>query len=285
MIKKILSVLTVLICLWGCKADKITIPAYIQINDYTVKTNCPSQGTTDQKFTDMLVFANGQSCGTFPVGKPIPVISNGATTFLIRGVVEINGVSAVRADYELMAGCDTVIAVTPGKVTTIKPVFKYFTDDVFRWLEDFDGNNCASASSGGSSLTNADTTSHIVSPGFNSNHCLVMRPNATIQTSYVNKTSVISLPASGVGVYMELNYKSNVSLNVVIKGAASGNSYGAGGVYPSVGWNKVYLDLTEEVSNLNESNGLYYLTFYASYVPGIGTNYVYVDDIKVISKQ
>jgi len=271
-------------CFWSCKADKTNIPAYVQINDYSVAVKTDgSQGTADQKFSDMLVFANGQSYGTFPLGKPIPVVTSGATSVLIRGVVEINGVSAVRADYELMAGCDTVVTLIPGKITTIKPVFKYFTADMFPLLEDFDGNGSPGVGGTTIKLTGNDTTSHIVSPGYNSNHCLVMRPNATITSSYVTTTSVVPLPASGAGVYMELNYKSNVSLNVVIKGKTSGTSLGAGGVYPSAGWNKVYLDLTEEVSNLNE--GSYYIFFYASHVLDIGTNYVYMDNIKIISKQ
>ncbi len=280
MIKKIFSFLLVLICLWSCKAEKVTIPAYIQIDDYTVKVADSSnngQGTSNQKFTDMLVFANGQSSGTFPVGKPVPVITNGSATFLIRGVVEVNGVSGVRADYELMQGCDTVITVTTGKIIKIKPVFEYFPGIVFKWLENFDAT-------AGSSLTQQDTTAKIDIHGF-SGKCLIMRPNATTTTTYVDKSTPVNLPSGGVGVYMELNFQSNVNINVNIKGDISGTTLGVGGVYPSAGWNKIYLDLTEQVSNLHENNNLYHLTFYASYDPNVGPNYARIDNIKVISKQ
>jgi len=283
MIKKLFSFLTVLICLWGCKAEKVTIPAYVQIDDYYTKV-VAIQGTNNQKFTDMLVFANGQSSGTFPIGKPIPVITNGAATFLIRGVVEINGVSGVRADYELMQGCDTVITVTQGKITKIRPVFEYFPGVVFKWIENFD-NPADSGGTPGGTLTPADTTAQLDSHGFLGSRCLILRPNATTTTTYVDKSTALSLPSGGVGVYMELNFQSNININVNIKGDVSGTTLGVGGVYPSAGWNKIYLDLTEQVSNLHESNGLYHLTFYASYDPSVGPNFARIDNIKVISKQ
>ena len=61
MIKKLFSFLALLIALWSCKAEKVTIPAYVQIDDYTVKindstgygTSSTARGTTNQKFTDI----------------------------------------------------------------------------------------------------------------------------------------------------------------------------------------------------------------------------------------
>ncbi|MEO8760393.1 MAG: hypothetical protein ABI448_05845 [Bacteroidia bacterium] len=280
MIKKLFSFFCVLICLWSCKAEKVTIPAYVQIDDYKVITDSLTQGTTNQKFTDMLVFGNGQSCGTFPVGKPIPIIASGPTHILIRGVVEINGVSGVRADYELMAGCDTNITITTGAITKIKPVFKYFTGVVFKLIDNFDVTNPVLNN------PNLDTTTKIVSPGIGgTGKCLILMPNPAITVSEVVTTS-LNLPSGGVGVYLELNYYSNVAINVSVKGLGSGTSLDVGGVYPSPsGWNKVYFNLTEQVSNLHESANKYSITLYSVYDGSVGANFAKIDNIKVVSKQ
>ncbi len=276
---KIIQAILVLFFLWSCKAEKITTPAYVQIDDYYTKVT-GGQGTNNQKFTDVLIFANGQSCGTFPIGKPIPVLTAGATTLLIKGVIEINGVSNVRADYELMQGCDTVITITQGTTTKIRPVFEYFLEDAFKWIENFDGDSIFNSSpltlDSGSSISGAGI-------GFGGVHskCLVLNPTENVKTAQVQKTS-LNLPSGGVGVYMELNYQSNVNINVNITGA-SGKILGVGGVFPSAKWNKVYLDLTEQVSNLQEAS--YIITLYASYDASVNGNYAYIDNIKVISKQ
>ena len=284
MIKKLFSFLGVLICLWGCKAEKITIPAYVQIDDYYTKVALGGPlGTNNQKFTDMLVFANGQSCGTYPVGKPVPVLTSGPTTILIRGVVEINGVGAVRADYELMAGCDTILNVTPGQVTKIRPVFEYFSGVNPRWLDNFDGD---SGCIGGNNNLTQDSGSFLsqAGQGFGgTGYCLLLAPTAKFTTAMVQRSSLY-LPPGGVGVYMEFNYLSNVNITVNIIGVASGNSYSVGGVYPSPVWNKIYLDLTEEVSNLNDATG-YYINILSNYDPTVGANFAYIDNIKILSKQ
>jgi hypothetical protein len=234
----------------------------------------------------MLVYGNGQSYGTFPIGSPIPVLASGSTTLLIRGVVEINGVSALRSDYEVMQGCDTVITLTPGKVTLVKPVFEYFSGTAFRWLENFDND---SGSALGGSLIPKDSASHISAAGQGygggNSKCLLLEPNSAQTTTLVQKVYAVSLPAQGVGTYLEFNYMGNTGIHFSITGEASGTNLDLGGVYPSAGWNKVYLDMTEQVSNLHDASGYYYIYIYSIYDPSVGPNQAFIDNIKIVTKQ
>jgi hypothetical protein len=286
MIKK-LSVFLVVLCVFlGCSKDlHVQIPSYIQINDYHVKTS-NTQGTSNQNFTDMLVYANGQIYGTYPLGAKIPVLTSGPTSFIIRGVVRMNGLDLLRADYEVMKGCDTIINVTPGQVTNIKPVFEYFTTAQFDWIDGFGSSatdSCSGSSCGAleASYTGHTETATTYSPGFGgTGYCLALRPNDTIYASVRSKFAV-GLPAGGVGVYMELNYQSNVIIQVYISGDGGVTQTDCGGIYPSATWAKMYLNLTEQVSTLQSQSG-YIIYFVASY-DGNSNDQALIDNIKIVT--
>lgn len=287
MMKRILICIAVMITFSGCKRwYEIPVPSYIQIDTYTTKV-APTgvQGTSNQNFTDMMVIANGQSYGIFPLGSKIPVLISGQTHFIIKGVVEINGVSSLRAAYEVMKGCDSIISVMPGKVTNVVPVFEYFSTITFPWTQSFDaiGNNGTTLIS--SCNCNTDTTIRIHSPGMNSANCLELMPWSGQTTSMVQTQHLMYLPAGGVGIYMEFNYMGNVPINIAIQGIpTNGTSPTAitscGGVYSSTTWNKAYISLTEQVSTLQSG---YYYIYITSLYDGLvaGNNYALIDNIKI----
>ena len=253
MIKKLFAFLAVLCLFLGCSKDlHVQIPSYIQIDNYKTKVTANTQGTSNQNFTDMLVYANGQTYGIYPLGAKIPVLTSGLTSFTIRGVVRMNGIDILRSDYEVMKGCDTVINVTPGQVTHVVPVFEYFKAAQFPWIDGLDGNGLDSCSGGTScgaliaSYTGHPETATSYSPGY-SGKCLALRPNDSISCctyASVQSSTTIGLPGGGVGVYMELNYQSNVIIQVYIS-TDGGAQTDCGGIYPSATWQKMYLNLTK----------------------------------------
>ena len=287
MIKRVCIGIVVVVAFAGCqKWYQVPEPSYIEIDTYTTKVT-PSQGTSNQNFTDMSVIANGTTYGIFPVGTKIPVLISGDAEFLIKGVIEVNGVSALRASYEVMKGCDSIIPVQLGKVTHIVPVFEYFSNTSFPWVLNFDGAFQQGPSLRPSCLCTTDTTVKLVTPGMGGGYCLKMAPNSVQTTCEVqtDPTKPIYLPSGGVGVYMEFNYLCNVPMNISIQGIPAGGTPTAltscGGVYPSPVWAKTYIQLTEQVSTLQ--SGYYYIYLTALYDAVAGTNnYVYIDNIKIV---
>ncbi|HTA63664.1 MAG TPA: hypothetical protein VK835_14465 [Bacteroidia bacterium] len=289
MIKKLFTFLTVFFLFWGCSKDlHVQIPSYIQIDSYKVKLKVEAnQGTSNQNFTDMLVYANGQTYGTYPIGAKIPVLTSGPTSFIIRGVVRMNGVDLLRADYEVMKGCDTLINVVPGQVTHVTPVFEYFSTAQFDWLMNFENDSCGGTACGSiaTSYTGHPETATIYSPGYGGKgSCLALRPNDSTCCSYASvqsKPPYIGLPSGGVGVYMELNYQSNVIIQVYISGDGGVTQTDCGGIYPKNYWAKTYLNLTEQVSSLRSQTG-YIIYFVASY-DGNPNDQALIDNIKIIT--
>ena len=285
MIKKLFAILSVLFLFLGCSKTHVQVPAYIEIDNYFTKVVPASvgcyQGTNSQNFTDVLVYANGTSYGTYPLGSKIPVLTSGPTSFIIRGVIRVNGVDALRSDYEVMKGCDTIITVNPGKVTRVIPVFEYFSAAQFPWIVTFD----ASPDSGNhgppivASCGCGTSTATTYSPGYsNTGYCLALKPTADSSSSVESKAS-IPLPAGGVGVYLEVNYLSNTDIYVSINGTDGGIIKAS----PGSGWKKIYLTLTEQVSNLQA--GTYTIGFQAYYSSAVGANLALIDNIKIVTAQ
>src|SRR6185312_4666234 len=100
----------------------------------------------------------------------------------------------------------------------------------FAWLADFEQGTLLSPDSGnyGPRLVPScgcnTKTAIAYSPGFGGKgYCLALMPNsdttASVQTDPLHP---IGLPAGGVGVYMELNYQSNVTIHVYVSTSGSG---------------------------------------------------------------
>ena len=276
---------------WGCKTE-VQIPSYIQISSYKTKVASTLTSTENQNFTDMLVYANGQTYGIYPLGSKIPVLTSGSTTFLIRAVVEINGVGALRADYEVMHGCDTVITVKPGQVTNVVPQFEYFSTAQFPFVDDFNpigGTHYGGGFLSANCLCDTDLTATTYTPGFsgkNTDQCLALRSIST-KPALIQTQSSIYLPPGGVGVYMELDYQSNVTIQMYIEGESGSTNGGTlnqlGGLYPSATWKKVYIDLTEQVSSLQ--SGYYYIYFGSIYDGTVSPNLALIDNVRIVTAQ
>jgi hypothetical protein len=299
MIKKLFGIFLVLLLFLGCKTQ-VQIPSYIQISSYKTKVNSQLTSTENQNFTDMLVYANGQTYGIYPLGSKIPVLTSGSTSFLIRAVVEINGVGALRADYEVLHGCDTVITVQPGQVKQVVPVFEYFSTAQFQLVDDFNSGSINNISSGSPEIPfqsaycgicTTDKTVATYTPGFSGNKndkCIALKSVA--DTSALAQTALtMYLPAGGVGIYLEFDYQSNVEMQMYIIGAdgLNGGTNTAltpvGGVYASSTWKKMYIDLTEQVSSMQK--GYYYIYFGSVYDPSVASNLVLIDNVRVVSAQ
>jgi hypothetical protein len=287
MIKKLFAILTVLCLFLGCSKTNVQIPSYIEIDNYFTKVTI-DRGTNNQNFTDVLVYANGTSYGTYPLGSKIPVLTSGPTSFIIRGVIRVNGLDILRTDYEEMKGCDTVITVSPGKVTHVIPVFEYFPNAKFPWMATFD--TAPDSGNYGPTLILSNSghpeTAITYTPGFsgkNTDRCLALRPNDTTSASVQTNTPIVLL-AGGVGAYMELNYQSNVIIHIFISTSSSGaNLTDCGGIYPSATWKKMYLNLTEEISSLQSTTG-YYIYLAAGY-DGNSNDQALIDNIKIVQVQ
>lgn len=285
--KLLICFLSVCFCLACNKSTDVQIPAYIQIDNYYTKVahnlTDSTQGTNSQNFTDMLVYANGKSYGIYPLGSKIPILNSGATNFIIRGVVRMNGLDILRTDYEVMKGCDTLLNIKPGQVIHVTPQFQYFSTAQFRWMDNFESNSTQYGSVVTDYGTQRTLTATTYTPGFgNYGSCLALKPTADTTTASVHSATAIVLPTGGVGVYMELNYQSNLIIQVYISSDGGATKTDCGGIFPSTDWKKTYINLTEQVSALQASH---YTLYFVSTYDGNPGHKALIDNIKIVTAQ
>ena len=274
----------------GCtKMDpKIDAPSYIEIKDYQVITDSILQGTSNQKFTDVLVSSATHNYGYYPIPGKIPVPLEGATYLSIRPALKVNGVSFLRLDYPVMKGCDSTLPLEKSKVLAVKPVFKYFSTVTFPVVEDFEKNTgffIKNSSATDTFCTKIDTAN----AGFG-DKCLSIKLNSQNTVCQIQSTSGFNLPNNGPNVYLEFNYKSNFAFEAGLIGSSSPGILGtdqrsAGGAKASGSWNKMYIDLTNLVRT-PPYYSYYFLYFYTNtaFDGSVSAQQIYIDNIKVVSQ-
>ncbi|MGZ3863956.1 MAG: hypothetical protein ACXVPN_05700 [Bacteroidia bacterium] len=293
MVKRLLLLCSAVALFGACSKlnPKIQVPSYLQVDSFQVVTAYSSQGTNNQKFSDLLIESKTYNYGYYPMPGKIPIPLTGATYLIVRPVIKVNGVGALRVDYPLMHGYDTTFGLIPGQPIKVTPVFKYYPTVNFRFMGDFEGGNQMKNSNAADTfgVEFATNATHPGSQMPGSGTCLLMKLDAAHQYVQTQSYTAFPLPNDGTNIFLEINYKSNTSFEVGLIGT---NGLGGGlldqrtvgGANASPTWNKMYFSFSD-LTRTPPVYPYYYLYFYKSgYDPTSTTNEIYIDNIKVISQ-
>jgi len=211
-------------------------------------------GTTNQKFTDVKLTANGKDLGIYPLPAKIPINELGSLSITIAPVIKVNGVSTVRAEYSPIKLFDTVITTKSGETHTIKPTFDYYPSGItFYWVEDFEVS--------GSSLI-GDTLIKLQSDDkFEGAKAIKIELSGNRTSCKAYSSSPFPLPNKSEILYLEVNYKCNQKFEVGLLDQNGSFLGAAGGANPSKEWNKIYFFLTP-VASRNQRNSYFIYLFY-----------------------
>lgn len=295
--RKIIIFFCTIVIVQSCSKlnPKIAVPSYLQIDTFSVVTginsNLQDEGTNNQKFSDVLIESKTYNYGYYPMPGKIPIPLTGATYLIIRPVIKVNGVSALRVDYPLMHGYDTTFGLIAGQSVKITPVFKYYPTVNFRFTGNFDGSmemkNSNSADTFG--VKKATNINYPGSQMPGSSGCLLIRTDPAHLSSQAQSWTAFPLPTNGSNIYLEINYKSNTDFEVGLIGTNGPNGglldqRTVGGANASNSWNKLYFSLGEMVRTPPIYSN-YYLYFLKNSVNASqSTSEIYIDNIKVISQ-
>jgi len=238
--KKITYLITILLFISCQKEDLDSVPSYIKINNIELKDNITSN------ITDAWVYINGQLQGVYELPAKFPILEKGNTNIKIYAGIKNNGISSDRIIYPFYSA-DTINEVlTVNSTTEIFPVvnlkenidgieyddfdpnYSFNYDSGFQVVNDEDGNNYGSLS-----LSDSDSIS-------------------ITEINYKDFPLIFdNVPQQGSPTYLELDYKSNTSFLVGMY-INSPNSptleKGLLWINPKEEWNKIYIDLTQTVS-------------------------------------
>lgn len=261
------------------------IPAYIKIDSFKLSTNESTQGSNSSNITDVWIYANDQLQGIFELPCNIPINITGKVKLSFRPGIKKNGESNNRSYYSFYTYSDTSLLLEPEKEYSFIPEITYIDQAKFAWIENFETKDTSLKKT---SYNITLDSLHFVSDSSAFNHGksgYIKLSKQTENFEYASKSS-FSLPGNGKEVYMELNYKTDLPLIV------SFYQTKIGGIdkYPSVitinpskVWKKIYIYLSEEISNRIYTEGPSTFSFFFNAKnPEDGTKEIFLDNIKLI---
>ena len=258
--------------------------SYIQIDSVNVITDVAIQGSNAANISDAWIYVDGQLIGAFELPCRIPVLQSGKHKVSIGAGVQLNGSSSLRTPYLFYRFHEQEnVNLEPGQTTNISPTFSYFDSLTFAFKANFDdlsGNKLTSTSSSDTSLSLCNDPARVFE---GAGSCLVelFRDSGFVDFQMIDP---VSLPKGGANVFMEINYKNNTDLLVGLRSYYSDASTKEEQVItlrPTDSWNKVYINLTRQVSSqINAIN--YRIFFQTSKRSGSEPLEVLIDNFKII---
>lgn len=283
--KSYFLILAVPLLIWsGCAKEKAPIPAWIEIDSMTLSTIYADQGSANSRFTDAWLYVNSNLVGGFELPARVPVLAEGNTNVLIWPGIQVNGIAGLRSPYLKVVPYQQNHNLTPGGVLKLNTIHEYDTTVLFKYLEDFEG-------SGGVSITQSNNSAgeflgvNSAAVAFEGNNCGLIRHNGADNTiTEIETLNWITLPKGGVGIFFEMNYKSNTSfiISLLAKPIDGPNKkIGVIGINPSPEWKKIYITISPQVNDFALGNQFKPLIGFARQ-PSIGTQEVYIDNLKIL---
>ncbi|MES2780911.1 MAG: hypothetical protein V4651_13550 [Bacteroidota bacterium] len=285
-----LGILSVLASCGMVGEDAATVPAYICVPSYTFITDTSSfnqgiyQGANSEKFLDMWISDAGLLLGNVGLPSLIPIQKTGAAQIWVEAGITITGQDEKRQSYPLVSQHIETRNLKPGVIDTLYPVFKYLPNIEFKFIEDYDRP--------GSFLN--------INPSYKAAGDTVRKindQNAWRAGKYSGKieidpshqilqliSSEYELPRSGSPVYLEIDYKSNLPLDIGYYyqdpslGASTANSVVQ--TFPNSEWKKLYINLTDEVAT--RKVGTLYIIYIGVYNSDNIVPDVYIDNVKLV---
>jgi len=269
-----------------CKVfdNEVLVPGYIYVPSYTFSTPTDgSKGDSTSKFLDVWMYSNGNVEGGFGFPALIPIQANGNTVISLEAGISRSGQDRERLPYPLVARFNQTVNLKPNVVDTLKPVFSYYPDAQFKFIEDFDRIGFRFQldfkQEGDTVIRFSNDSAR--TPGKNSGMVYL-----TDSTDYFRMVTSEEYTLSRTSqVYLELDYWSDEIINVgLIAQTVNGTDVKViplVNLFPTITWNKVYVDLSKDIAVI-PSAYRYKVYFEVKRPRGQPAPRIYFDNIKLI---
>jgi hypothetical protein len=258
--------------------------SYIAINSVNVTTDVAMQGSNAANISDAWIYVDDNLVGAFKLPCRIPVLHSGKHKVSVGAGIQLNGSSSLRTPYLFYRFHEQEnVNLEAGKTTTLSPTFTYFDSLTFAFKANFDdlsGNKLTSTSTSDTTLSLCNDPARVFE---GAGSCLVQlfRDSGFVDFQMIDP---VSLPQGGANVFMEINYKNNQDLLVGLRSYYSGASTKEEQVItlrPTESWNKVYINLTRQVSSQINANN-FRIFFQTTKPSGSEPLEVLIDNFKII---
>lgn len=240
------------------------LPSYIQVNEFQLTTNETSQGSDNHQITDVWAFVNGEALGVFELPATIPVLAAGMQNITLLAGIRENGLRSTPVIYPLYSRYEINLDLVPEAINLITPTIEYISNSIFVLLEDFENDNINLQGINNGIINRVTNPTQVLS-GNGAGIISLLE----VATEITTIPTFLDLPTSGgTPVYLEIDYRTNVELEVGLVGfntstatPMQATSYKVI-LCPITNWNKVYINFQKDLE-LSQLDG-YKLAFRAS---------------------
>jgi hypothetical protein len=267
---------------------KEQIPSYIRIDSIKVSTHDnPEYGSNSSKITDAWVYVDDQVVGAFELPAKVPILKTGIHTVKIFPGIKVNGIAATRAIYPFYQPYTTSMNLIAGinNAITVNPTLTYYSTTVFQWEESFESAGISIKNTVFSDTTINKTSAHdpLVYEGAYSGVIYLDASHSFFQGTEIDSCY---LPNGESPVFLEMNYKTNESINVGL--------YGINGsevekldiltINKSDTWNKIYVNLNNAINRTSINAQFYKVFFEVTKTDDVAEPVILMDNIKLLCK-
>lgn len=277
-----------LLFIGGCEGDKEPIPSYIHVMPIQLETN-NNQGTDDASaFPDVWVTLKQEGfLGNYELPATIPLLASGNTDVFLDAGIKLNGIKNTPDIYGVLNRLELVVDLQPNEVDTIYPIFTYSPDVVFPYIEDFEGSNSLNVILDTNIVTNTSLTTDGAFDGGKSVTFMVDEDNPIFEVATLTK---MELPTGTQDqIFLEMHYKNEGLLEVGLVGYETGGTTANVAYFialnPKSEWNKIYINLTNELINVNPNLTEFQIVFGTRLPEGVTSSRFHIDNIKVLYRE
>ncbi len=231
------------------------MPAYIYVPRVEYKTDKATEGDSTHKILDVWISKDGIAIAEVGIPALIPVQYFDSTNITFDAGVLKTGADEERIPYPLFKPVVKKLNLRPAVIDTVVPVFSYYPFRKIALFEDYDliGSNFyinpAYKQTGDTVLRVNDNRALI--PGRNSGKIVMSPTTSTFQLLTTDQFT--TLPIGNTPVFLEIDFKTNLTLDVGYYYAEPGSSYEQIApivqLFPTEKWNKIYIALNVEVAS------------------------------------
>lgn len=224
------------------------VPAYLEINEFSLSTQAGSQGSADERITEVWVFVDGVFLGMYDLPALVPVLKAGPTEIRVEAGIRDNGIASFPDIYPFYEPYKVNLDLKANETSTINPTTTYISEAKFAFIEDFEDTRPRVFTEILNGTTEIERTQDDVFEGNYSGRFSLTRENQPV-LEIASSALLSGLLENGVYVYLEVNYKADAPVVWGFVGEpdpiAGPIGYYDPGFSAKGEWNKIYFNLAQ----------------------------------------
>lgn len=238
------------------------------------------------------MYINDTYLGTYSLPTTIPVLAEGETKITVFPGIRDNGSSTTPDIYTFYKRYEVTLDLQPDVTTEVLPRTTYEDNAKFRLVEAFESvGHAMRADLDENSATNVVISQADAFEGNSSGRITLTRQDSFI---VVGTNPLVEFPQSGGTAYVELDYKNDVRMALLLIGLDSRGEVVFQSEFnriinPRETWNKIYLNFTLDFRNMEiQRNVASYQLMLRSIIPSengrliLDEADIYLDNLKII---